>query len=309
MQPNNFPNGSVPNLPNSAQLSPQILRQRQHTMQGFPPSGYYGTPAAEGESYSMSSPTANFAASCYSNERLTDRQIGINDSSQPAHIQSSGPLSANTSDLYLRNHRRPISSRDGEVTNHEARNLSAGWPSVTALGESSRNLSSQATVIHHQRQHRNTTNGDLSYLQQANLFYATLMPPSNTFNYPPLDSISDLQDQVYQNPERVFNHIPISDPHEYEHPDHPQEPPRYPSPPPPLSENPYNAQRPTQTPDSRIDMPVEPKSESDAPSPGRSKPVPKPDREVTKDASGRFYCNWPNCTEEQRDFGRKCEWR
>lgn len=53
---------------------------------------------------------------------------------------------------------------------------------------------------------------------------------------------------------------------------------------------------------------METKSESDAASPGRSKPVPKPDREVTKNMAGRFYCNWPGCTEETKEFGRKCEW-
>jgi hypothetical protein len=51
-----------------------------------------------------------------------------------------------------------------------------------------------------------------------------------------------------------------------------------------------------------------PKDESDAPSPGRSKPIPKPDREVTKGEDGRFVCNWAGCTEEIRSFNRKCEW-
>ncbi|PQE25502.1 c2h2 transcription factor protein [Rutstroemia sp. NJR-2017a BBW] len=89
--------------------------------------------------------------------------------------------------------------------------------------------------------------------------------------------------------------------------------PRYPSPPPPLSENPYTAQpmtAPEEHPiiEPQMELPEIPKDEEDAPSPGRSKPVPKPDREVTKDANGRFYCAWPGCTEEVRDFGRKCEW-
>ncbi|PSS20368.1 hypothetical protein M430DRAFT_99899 [Amorphotheca resinae ATCC 22711] len=52
-----------------------------------------------------------------------------------------------------------------------------------------------------------------------------------------------------------------------------------------------------------------PSHESEAPtSPGRSKPIPKPDREVTKGPNGRFVCTYENCTEEIRDFGRKCEW-
>jgi hypothetical protein len=139
------------------------------------------------------------------------------------------------------------------------------------------------------------------------------MPSTTAFSsYPPLDNISEMHDprapyMVEQ--ERAYNEM--SNPHAYEHHHDPQQDqPRYPTPPPPLSENPYNAPQATgETPDSRMDMPMEQKSESDAPSPGRSKPVPKPDREVTKDANGRFYCSWAGCTEEVKDFGRKCEWR
>lgn len=50
------------------------------------------------------------------------------------------------------------------------------------------------------------------------------------------------------------------------------------------------------------------KEDSEPPSPGRSKPVPKPDREVTKGEDGRFVCNWNGCTEELKIFSRKCEW-
>ncbi|QSZ32805.1 hypothetical protein DSL72_002385 [Monilinia vaccinii-corymbosi] len=85
--------------------------------------------------------------------------------------------------------------------------------------------------------------------------------------------------------------------------------PHYPSPPPPMSENPYTAQPMTETPEHQVlELPELPKDEEEAPSPGRSKPVPKPDREVTKDANGRFYCTWAGCTEEIKDFNRKCEW-
>jgi hypothetical protein len=140
-----------------------------------------------------------------------------------------------------------------------------------------------------------------------------LMPSTTAFSsYPPLDNISEMHDprtpyMVEQ--ERAYNQM--SDPHPYDHHHDPQQDqPRYPTPPPPLSENPYNAPGATGgTPDSRMEMPMEQKSESDAPSPGRSKPVPKPDREVTKDANGRFYCSWAGCTEDVKDFGRKCEWR
>lgn len=49
-------------------------------------------------------------------------------------------------------------------------------------------------------------------------------------------------------------------------------------------------------------------SQKDPESPGRSKPVPKPDRPVTKDTDGRFVCNWPGCEEAVKHFNRKCEW-
>lgn len=89
----------------------------------------------------------------------------------------------------------------------------------------------------------------------------------------------------------------------------PHDEPHYPSPPPPMSENPYTAQPMTETPDhTSLELPELPKDEEEVPSPGRSKPVPKPDREITKDANGRFYCTWPGCTEETKDFNRKCEW-
>ncbi|KAK5662995.1 hypothetical protein OQA88_6409 [Cercophora sp. LCS_1] len=42
--------------------------------------------------------------------------------------------------------------------------------------------------------------------------------------------------------------------------------------------------------------------------PTRIKPIPKPDREVTKNGDGKFVCTFPECTEEVKEFGRKCEW-
>ena len=45
------------------------------------------------------------------------------------------------------------------------------------------------------------------------------------------------------------------------------------------------------------------------PSSMRQKGVPKPEREVTKQADGKFYCVFPGCTEEVKKFSRKCEWR
>jgi hypothetical protein len=143
-------------------------------------------------------------------------------------------------------------------------------------------------------------------LQQHPTSMSAPMPSSNFSNYPPLDHMPDLHNsQPYMvGQERAYQDMP-----EYEQHHDPQDQPRYPTPPPPLSD-PYNTQQGVDgTADGRLDMPIEQKSESDAQSPGRSKPVPKPDREVTKDANGRFYCNWQGCTEEVKDFGRKCEWR
>lgn len=82
---------------------------------------------------------------------------------------------------------------------------------------------------------------------------------------------------------------------------------RYPSPPPPMSENPYsNAQI-----DSALEMQLSElphKADEDGGSPGRSKALMKPVRELVKGEDGKYLCNWVGCTEEIRSFGRKCEW-
>ncbi|KAH7356931.1 putative zinc finger protein GLI2 [Rhexocercosporidium sp. MPI-PUGE-AT-0058] len=85
---------------------------------------------------------------------------------------------------------------------------------------------------------------------------------------------------------------------------------RYPSPPPPMNDNTYISQDLDATDGLTLeDLPELPsKDESDAPSPGRSKPIPKPDREVTKGDDGRFICTWVGCAEDVRTFNRKCEW-
>ncbi|KAL2017595.1 hypothetical protein VTK56DRAFT_1968 [Thermocarpiscus australiensis] len=52
-----------------------------------------------------------------------------------------------------------------------------------------------------------------------------------------------------------------------------------------------------------------PKEESPtATTPQRIKAIPKPDREVTRNLEGKFVCTWPGCTEEPKEFNRKCEW-
>lgn len=58
----------------------------------------------------------------------------------------------------------------------------------------------------------------------------------------------------------------------------------------------------------------DPMSESKEPSPGigsppsRVKPIPKPDRDVVKQADGKFHCPLDDCKEDVRAFSRKCEW-
>jgi len=129
------------------------------------------------------------------------------------------------------------------------------------------------------------------------------------FSYPPLDGnmIGDARPYNIP-PERDST---MADHHEYEQLDFQQnQQSHYPDPDPALPNDPYNAQQDDPTSDDRLDLPTEgSKIESEAQSPNRTKAVPKPEREVTKDANGRFYCNWPNCTEEIKDFGRRCEWR
>ncbi len=64
--------------------------------------------------------------------------------------------------------------------------------------------------------------------------------------------------------------------------------------------------------EARLDLPpsLPPKDESPAPStPSRTKAIPKPEREVRKNAQGVYECSWPECTEDTKEFSRKCEWR
>ncbi|OHE97192.1 C2H2 transcription factor [Colletotrichum orchidophilum] len=56
-------------------------------------------------------------------------------------------------------------------------------------------------------------------------------------------------------------------------------------------------------------LPSNNKDEGEASTPtSRVKCIPKPEREVTKQPDGKFYCTFPGCTEETQIFTRKCEW-
>jgi hypothetical protein len=135
-------------------------------------------------------------------------------------------------------------------------------------------------------------------------------PPfhSSVSNYYPDPAAMSLSYETRTFPDYP-NSTMMHDPHQQEE-DNSIHHNRYPSPPPPLSDNPYNAQPIDTTSALNIEeIPeLQTKEESDAPSPGRSKPIPKPDREVTKGDDGRYVCTWVGCTEEVRTFNRKCEW-
>lgn len=65
------------------------------------------------------------------------------------------------------------------------------------------------------------------------------------------------------------------------------------------------------TADTRLDLAAAALAKEDSPTattPSRIKAIPKPDREVTKNIEGKFVCTWPGCSEDIREFGRKCEW-
>jgi len=47
---------------------------------------------------------------------------------------------------------------------------------------------------------------------------------------------------------------------------------------------------------------------SGSPAPPRLKPIPKPDREVQKTRDGKYLCTATGCTDEIKEFTRKCEW-
>lgn len=46
-----------------------------------------------------------------------------------------------------------------------------------------------------------------------------------------------------------------------------------------------------------------------SPPSNRIKPIPKPDRDVVKQADGKFHCPLDDCKEDLRAFARKCEWK
>ncbi|ORY68730.1 uncharacterized protein BCR38DRAFT_336218 [Pseudomassariella vexata] len=65
-------------------------------------------------------------------------------------------------------------------------------------------------------------------------------------------------------------------------------------------------QPPTLTPAPAL--PATPKEDAEPRTPSRIKAIEKPVREPVKGLNGKFVCDWPNCTEESREFNRRCEW-
>ncbi len=45
------------------------------------------------------------------------------------------------------------------------------------------------------------------------------------------------------------------------------------------------------------------------PTPIRNKTVQKPEREITKNSEGKFVCAYADCTDEIKEWTRKCEWK
>ncbi len=165
------------------------------------------------------------------------------------------------------------------------------------------------------------------------------MPHQQEFSYPPLGEMG-MQDvpQPYLAEHRDYpqmgddarqyeqqDHSQHQHQHEHQHHDNmPQGPVRYPSPP---QADLYDGaamtanmaahhtaqlvnelERAMGEPQDDMKMDGEQEHGEQPESPGRSKPVPKPDRPITKDANGRFVCDWPGCEEPVKDFNRKCEW-
>lgn len=58
------------------------------------------------------------------------------------------------------------------------------------------------------------------------------------------------------------------------------------------------------TPDSKDTSP-----DVGSPPSSRLKLIPKPPRDVFKQADGKFHCTRDDCTEDIRAFSRKCEWK
>lgn len=46
-----------------------------------------------------------------------------------------------------------------------------------------------------------------------------------------------------------------------------------------------------------------------SPPSSRIKPIPKPERDVSKKSDGKFHCPLDDCLEDIRAFSRKCEWK
>lgn len=61
-------------------------------------------------------------------------------------------------------------------------------------------------------------------------------------------------------------------------------------------------------PEQPVTLPT-PRDEVEIPTTQRSRPIPKPDRHVRKNAHGKFECIHPGCDEDQKMFARKCEWK
>ncbi|KAA8565063.1 hypothetical protein EYC84_010823 [Monilinia fructicola] len=148
--------------------------------------------------------------------------------------------------------------------------------------------------LHYQESNNQLQSDQAGLYERGEQIPYEYLPDPNFFqNYDPTRSNNNMSLSYESRAFMPDTQYPMQMAHETQEQDEfkPHDEPHYPSPPPPMSENPYTAQPMTETPEHQVlELPELPKDEEEAPSPGRSKPVPKPDREKSK------------------IFNRKCEW-
>jgi hypothetical protein len=208
---------------------------------------------------------------------------------------------------------------------HESPNPNAVKRGHTATPENSGEVLGQQHTqafqnLQHQRQQQQQQRPYYESSRHDNTkpFLRSTASPSSHFtntSYLPSFTNNDTMSIAAYEAHRPFNGYPTmssmqDDPQEQD--DNNMQHTRYPSPGAGLSGHPYNDPVVDQTADSialelQQELPQQ-KEESLPPSPGRLRPIPKPDREVTKTEEGKYICMWQGCTEEQRLFNRKCEW-
>lgn len=173
------------------------------------------------------------------------------------------------------------------------------------------------TFTNHQHQQRRYYDAPRHKPQQtpyqrspASLTPLSAATSDSYYNFSPSADANAAMSLTYDTASRTFpNYPPMmheQPPPEQDESEH-QQLHRYPSPGPPQLENLYRP--PGVDAANGMDMSELPhKEDSEGGSPGRSRPIPKPDRQVTKSEDGKFICTWAGCSEDVKSFSRKCEW-